>query len=310
MPSTGIANLKRPESFPACGRLIVMQGLDSESALADSMASTTRFADFFCLNFPAMPDAIELVRRADYTVSAPWGFPDGIHFYKGTAPLEIPFSFRLHAMDRLYCPGGAKQLLQVVAFMQALVLPVGPNSLQVSAGARRELSTNQTSQGHDAAESETGYANIPENVYPPVTCYLELILTERNSVGVACIGYVKEVRTKLNGPFMRGPGISRNLPTSADCDFVFVHHPGHSNSYGPSQYDTTEKQAYASTVNDNLYNTVGLLTNPQGFKSFNDADSTNVDKTQSPAATTATPTTPVPDGSNDNGVFDPRNRID
>lgn len=271
------ANVKRQKSYPACGRLVVLQALGEHNIL-DSLAASENRAGFVAINFPSMPDAIDLVRRADYTVSSPIGFPDGIHMYKGTAPLKIPFSFKIHSLDTEYCPKGARTLLEVAAALEALVVPFG------SAKAVLKWGTSAESPG-SPAPNDAAYVNAtakeptstwhtpPENIFPPATCYLELILTERDGVGIACVGYVEEVRIKLLGPFLRGPGISQNLPTAGEFEFTFVHHPGHGNAYQANTVGNRpeEQQAFAQVVKDRLFNTVGLMTNQSNFTGFSDS---------------------------------------
>ena len=52
------------------------------------------------INFPAMPETIELLRTANYkNLVRTQGQPDGNHFYQNTEPLEIPLKFSVHAYD-------------------------------------------------------------------------------------------------------------------------------------------------------------------------------------------------------------------
>jgi len=251
-----------------------LQGLGDRN-IFDFVNSPDKTSGFTIINFPAMPDAIELVRRADYAVSTPIGFPDGIHMYKGTSVLEIPISFKLHAFDKEYCPQGVKTLLQIAAELHSLTLPFGPEKLILQSGQPEEVGNKpqQDDKTKEAtAEKPTTTWHTPaQDIYPPATCYLELIITERDSVGITCVGYVKDVKARLSGPYMRGPGVSRNLPTHGEFDFTFVHHPGHGNNFQANKkQDFTEQQAFAQTVKNRLYNTVDLMTNAQGFRSFND----------------------------------------
>ena len=75
-------------------------------------------------DFPSMPDVVELARSADYYVNYSPVMPDGMHQYRGTKPLEIPLAFKLHAMDRTFCPYGALTLLQLAARLHSFVLPL------------------------------------------------------------------------------------------------------------------------------------------------------------------------------------------
>lgn len=259
-------NIKRDRSYPACGRLIVMQ------TKGDSLLDN--YKGFAAINFPAMPDVIELTRRADYMVSTPYGLPDGVHQYRGTSVLEIPVSFKLHAFDREYCPKGVKTLLQVAADLQSLVLPFGPAALPVLIGPPPVPDRNDTStlKGADRGAQLT-YQVVTEGIFPPATCYLELVITDRRSPGIACVGYVKEVSIKFSGPYLRGPEISQLLPTAGDFSFTFVHHPSHSNGYNAQTDVNVEQHAFADTVKERLYNTRDLITGAN-FKAFRSATGT------------------------------------
>lgn len=239
------------------------------------------------INFPAMPETIELARRTDYAVVTNPVYPDGVHLYKGTYPLEIPVSFSLHSFDREYCPKGALSLLSLAADLEALVLPFGPDAISINVGqAAQQTPSKDPGQpkdkvpentnasilaNSDEAVSLVGSLNQNYNVYPPATCYLELIITDRQSPGITCVGYVKDVRVVLKGPWLRGPGISQNLPSAGEFSFTFVHHPGHGNAYnfGKNVYaNESEQQAMANKVRDRLFNTRDLLThaNYHGFE--------------------------------------------
>ena len=267
-------NVKRQASYPACGRLIVLQSL-STTSLLDRVQNGERFTDFVSINFPSMPDAIDLIRRADYAVQSPWGFPDGIHVYRGTQPLEIPFSFKLHAMDKEYCPEGVKTLLELAAVLHSLTLPLifNKNGVAYGVSSGQNQQAERTERGVLAGtdqELRADYSPVTGS-FPPPTCYLELIRTEVAGVGIACVGYVKDARVRLRGPFLKGPGASQNLPIAGEFEFTFVHHPGHSNNMNlsttPAKF-TGEQQAYAQDVRGRLYNTINLMTNPDGFASF------------------------------------------
>jgi hypothetical protein len=267
---------RREKSYPTCGRLVVLES-KSSSAQPDNLVDRLRMGigllGYYSVTFPSMPDAIELARKADYMISTPIGFPDGIHMYKGTSVLKIPISFKLHAFDKDYCPDGAKTLLQVAALLESLTLPFGPVSVSQtwnSEGEHDNVPPQDSSASRlNSSNGSNTQHNIAQDIYPPATCLLELIKTETASVGIVCIGYVEEVKVKLNGPFMRGPGQSQNLPTSGEFEFLFVHHPGHGNAIRTTQSNTyTEQQAYAQIVRTNLYNTINLLANTDyhGFK--------------------------------------------
>jgi hypothetical protein len=271
-------NLRR-KNYPFCGRLIILESRGSRPLFDKS--ALNNYEGMVAINFPSMPETIELARNTEYKVGHNPAFPDGIHQYLGTFPLELPIKFTLHSFDRVYCPQGALSLLQLAAELQALTLPFGGTDIIVQVGPNAQAPANLVKDGTPASKRPDGSDNavvktadeessltgqlLDQNydIYPPATCYLELIVTDRTSPGVACIGYVSKASVTLKGPWMRGPGISQNLPTSADFSFTFIHHPGHGNAYnighGPFQ-QSTERQAFAQTVRDRLFNTRALLT--------------------------------------------------
>ena len=270
-------NLKRENSYPACGRLVVLEAFHKGYY---DLRHQERYSGYSAINFPAMPDSIELARRTDYKVTSPLGFPDGIHQYMGTAPLEIPLSFELAANDKDYCPRGALSLLQLAAHLESLTLPIGLDTAEFQSGYTADPVAPAIKNGDNSSllsQADKSYTlrgeitNPRTGLFPPVTCYLELILTETNAPGIACIGYVKEVSAKLMGPFRRGPGQSQNLPTKGEFSFVFVHHPGHGNTYNLANQSAgniqPERQAFADTVRRQLYNTRDLITSAN-FKGF------------------------------------------
>lgn len=276
-------NIQRKKSWPFCGRLIILQGMNTDPI--HGPASSANYDGYAAINFPSMPEVIELARQADYEVKTPIGTPDGIHTYVGTQVLEIPLSFKLHSFDQEYCPQGALTLLQVAGALESLVLPLKAGSTTVPAGSTQQATpllqnngqtqpgqvksatpsapdgTTSAVQQNASVGSQSGTAASPPSAYAtysPATCLLELIRTDTGGPGVVCVGYVKAVSVKLYGPFLRGPGNSQNLPSRGEFSFTFVHHPGHSNR-GISS-GSGSPQAYAQTVLANLYNTAALIS--------------------------------------------------
>jgi hypothetical protein len=274
MPST---TLQRSSS---CGRLIAY-----ESGNVKDLSPFTGTTNYAAINFPAMPDSIELARSVDYMVVPSQVMPDGLHQYKWTNPMTIPFSFRLHSFDREFCPRGALSLMETVALLHSFSLPLawfGPNGtrgIATSYGAQNPAtpaSGADNNQSVKSAGSDSSYNAMPDAMSkfsPPVTLRLELITIGSDQPGIVCMGYVKDVKAKLNGPWLRGPNGARNLPTSADFDFSFVHVPGHGNQYDTSQSTIVKSgrtaQAYGQDVKQTLYNTVGLIGNDTiGYQGF------------------------------------------
>src|SRR5574343_224209 len=66
------------------------------------------------IEFPSMPDYLDLDRNANYDVSSIMDTPDGFHQYKSTEPFEIPFSFKVHSQSE-YCQKGGLTLVELAA---------------------------------------------------------------------------------------------------------------------------------------------------------------------------------------------------
>ena len=251
-------------------------------------------ASAFSIDFPAMPDQIELARRADYKVLSNMVVPDGVHQYMSTSPQEIPFSFKLHSMDQEYCKEGALTVLKTAARLHALVAPLGNSELRVAVqndgslddsgnpqpgtvGPRTEANTiakagkGTTGQADQATATGTTFSSdATAKIDPPVGVRLELLFTENSGPGIVCNGYIKDIRAVLFGPFLRGPDQSYNLPTAGEFSFTFVHRPGHgnwfSNNTGGASL-TQQAQAYADLIKERLFNTRDLRSDAK-FRGF------------------------------------------
>lgn len=305
-----------------CGRLVAMPSTRTKTQLERILDNTRGFQNIISIDFPAMPDSIELARSADYYVNYNIVMPDGIHQYKGTKPLEIPISFRLHAMDSQYCKKGALTLLQLAARLHSFVLPISTFSgaFQIAPKADKPTSNDvsqvQANASQDTVFGVTGANNSKTGgIFSPVTCWLHLMWTAADQPGISCVGYVREVKVQFNGPWLRGPNKSFNLPTSADFSFVFIHRPGHNNSQATStsQFPPTiaeSGQAFADNVNSKLYNTRDLVyaANYQGLAS----DENNEVEPEPEQATTPAPTEPTPQNQTPIPANDPQiyQRID
>ena len=86
------------------------------------------------IEFPAMPEVIELAREAEYNVQSYLNLPDGLHIYQKTAPLTIPISFKLHAFSD-YTTRGAIDLIQMGRRLHALTLPIRSGAGGASSGS-------------------------------------------------------------------------------------------------------------------------------------------------------------------------------
>lgn len=266
VPSSSTAQLQR-RSFPYGGRLIVL-----ESGRTKGFDPFAGLSSFVAINFPAMPDTLDLARSVEYMIVNSQVMPDGVHQYKATQPLSIPFSFSLHAFDKEYCPQGALSLLQVAALLESFALPISVTGTGTAVYVKVAQAQPGQTPSNDV-NSKISRSQVPDSPYstelaanadfrPPVTLRLELVFVDDNSPGIVCTGYVKDVKSRLKGPWLRGPNRSANLPTSCDYEFTFVHVPGYGNSekvYGNSLgQDATMAQAYADDVKKKLYNTLNL----------------------------------------------------
>jgi len=272
------------------GRLVSLGS--TYNGVADYLSSnrSNEASSSTVINFPSMPEVVELARQADYRqTSAPYT-PDGIHLYKKTDPLKIPISFSLHYQDP-FCSKGGLSLLIMAAKLHSLLLPIN-NSVDRSnisvtvgnyynsaasgttgSGKAPNPSKDASANGTPASVSQEESISFSDNtgqattVFPPA-CLLDLIsVGDRNGApGIRCYGYVSGVNVKLKGPWMRGateygPNGIRNVPTSAEFSFTFVHAPGFSNYFGgaaTSPFQLSGLSAFAQDVLGNLYNTVPL----------------------------------------------------
>lgn len=259
-----------------------------------SILDADAFAKDMAIDFPSMPDSIDLNRSADYNVTYNPVLPDGLHMYRGTKPMEIPFSFKLHAFDEDYCPEGALTLLKIAARLHAFVLPLSSSSkLRVETIRQDELpapsANDKTGSGNAvkgqgtsdqlAADSQ---GNVEFRVstkngqtgafYPPVVAWLHLMWVSKDRPGISCMGYVREVSVKLLGPYLRGPNDSFNLPSAAEYSFVFVHRPGYSNDISTTSTLNRpevgqQTSATAEDVKERLYTTYNLIV-ASSFRGF------------------------------------------
>lgn len=252
----------------------------------DYLNGARSIANAIVVNIPSMPDTIDLVRSARYKVTSHFAAPDGIHLYQGTDPLEIPFSFELHAFDEEYCDQGAMSLLQIGAWLHALALPIDVrNRAAISArtlgASANENGADNSDSGIDKRSNETQVSlNIDQNSpLPtfPVACKLDLIYTGDRSPGISCVGYVKEVKVTLKGPWLNTPNpLHHGLPSSAEYSFTFVHRPGHTNNFLTSEFSAgnfdlgVQLNAYADNIKNEFYNTISVTSQAENlsFKGF------------------------------------------
>lgn len=201
------------------------------------------------INFPCMPEALELARQATYSSISAMPIPDGFHVYHHTDPLRIPLRFSLSARDDDYCGrDGPYALLAIAARLHALVMPV-PNASTSNNGSTAQASaaTANSSEPSLLGFKGTGggssaYQISPDslsNVFFPPACILVVCMAtgvnNKPGMGINCRGFVERVNVTFRGPWLQGSlGAGekklRNLPSFADYDFTFVHQPGYTNN--------------------------------------------------------------------------------
>jgi hypothetical protein len=269
------------------GRLVAMPSNQTMQQVLGALQNQgLQGSQIVSIDFPAMPDTLELARSADYAVQSNLVLPDGVHQYRGTKPLEIPVSFRLHGFDSQFCKMGALTLIQLAARLHAFILPISPfgaNTViapkavanqQPGKGKSTDPQQETDAQGNTVYAADLSASNAKSasgNISAPVTCWLHLMWVGDDRPGISCIGYVRDVKVVFGGPWMRGPNNSFNLPNWAEYSFTFVHRPGHGNAQftasDTSSIEATTVQAFADNVKSKFYNTRDLATvgNYQGF---------------------------------------------
>jgi len=265
------------------GRLGTLSSFSRSSGL-NQLRNDATVQNAIILNFPSMPDSIELARKAVYATHPLYLSPDGaVAWYQYTEPLRIPFSFKLHAFDHEYCPQGALTLLDIAAKLHSMILPIGERGTSTTAtkiagpskaGPSTKKSTSEQSLSLSADDPASRSFSITSdastaNVRPPVAVMLDLIYAGSDAPGVSCVGYLDEVKVALNGPWLTPPGSGNmNLPTSIGASFVFVHRPSHTNTSEAAQVSVS---ALADDVKDRLYNTLHLV-NTVSYQSYLNKD--------------------------------------
>lgn len=231
--------------------------------------------DQIVINFPNLPDEIDVMRTSEWRVTQSPLLPDGFHMYDHTSPLELPFTFKIHAFDD-YSVNGAETILQIAAKLHALQLPI-INSKQTGkitrdSGGVPESSTDAAKEAKGSSPNEdlgTGLSvendKYGTNYFFPPACVLNLMIGSGGptALGICCIGYVKNVSTKLKGPWLNSgrADINRNLPSMGEFSFTFVHAPSYTNSLnfdGDNKLLTAQVGAYR--MKNSFYNTIDILS--------------------------------------------------
>lgn len=273
----------------------VLRSLTNATVERDVLGGIDSTSESIVINFPAMPDTIELSRRANYynAVTSPVT-PDGFHVYQSTDPLSIPVSFSLNAFDEEYCRPdiGPVMLLSIAAKLHALAMPIAASDATreqqlaevrerpgVANGASE--SANRQAQGWQIGTGSFATPNINKFYFPPA-CALQIIFAQLGSsqgqtrfsngirpLGINCVGFISEVRVVFKGPWLQGSFGSdgaRNMPSSATYSFTFVHQPGYTNNVLGQDFTRggTAPRLISTTALDiyrRLYNTIDISNN-------------------------------------------------
>jgi len=247
---------------------------------SDQRFLTSEDDDQVVIDFPNLPDEIDIMRTSEWRVTQSPLLPDGFHMYDHTSPMELPFTFKIHAFDD-YSINGAETILQIAAKLHALQLPIikpkqsgglrgtGESNVNVpkTEGAVEAQPTAQSNNQQAGLSDSFAVTNgqYGTDYYFPPACALNLMIgsTGPTALGICCIGYVKNVSTKLKGPWLNSgkANINRNLPSSGEFSFTFVHAPSYTNSLN---FDGVNKlssaQVGALRMKQSFYNTIDILS--------------------------------------------------
>lgn len=230
--------------------------------------------DAIVINFPNLPDEIDLFRTSEWHVTPSPLLPDGFHIYDHTSPLEIPLSFKIHAFDD-YAINGPETILQIAAKLHALQLPIINGNQTANFAATREGGDpppNGSEAGKELSTSVTVSSPSSSGIdyfFPPA-CVLNLMVGSGGpatfdnpaAYGIICIGYVKDVSAKLKGPWLNSgqANSNRNLPSMGEFSFKFVHAPSYTNVLTSQDSNIATAQIGAYAMKRSFYNTLGALT--------------------------------------------------
>lgn len=253
---------------------------------AGNLPGQSESAGQIVINFPCMPDMIELARRSNYSnVLRTPVTPDGLHLYDYTEPLSIPISFSLHSFDRDYCQdAGPLMLLSIAAKLHALMMPLHPGgrlgSKAVASAVQSRLQGESQAEPYYGKEVQTagGASSVRSAFAYPPACSLNIMMAQLggsggtvnqsndsvHSMGINCHGFVTDVRVVFKAPWLQGTfgsGDIRNMPSSAEFSFTFVHQPGHTNLLGNLGVGSSVITTSARDIYQRLYNTAGLGSN-------------------------------------------------
>lgn len=255
-----------PKTYGRANTYAALYTLESGDNLTTSVIPTAQGSRII-INFPAMPELLELARSAVYrNFSESPITPDGYHIYQHTEPMEVPIRFSISARDDDYCNGdGPLALLQTAASLQALQNPIRTGSQSANLGLGSAASVADNSQGNFTESqlqngSSVGVGNTGVTLssttatapflFPPACC-MNIILASWNGrqLALQMTGFVRRVGTTFRGPWLQGKfqsggGGLQNMPSFLDCDFVFVNQPGYSNNFAAPFVMTSAKDVW------------------------------------------------------------------
>ncbi len=287
VPDFSLPNPHRRRTYAVLRSLVAMTR-DSVG-----VAGATESRGQIVINFPTMPDSIELSRRVNYynAVKSPIT-PDGFHVYESTDPLSIPITFTLNAYDDDFCTEqfGPLILLTMAAKLHALAMPIRSGDRNTRLASAPSVAASDVPNGASDAQVRSNTLRIGtgdftsspalDHFFFPPACALQVIMgqvgggtgltdaSNSGSLGLNCVGFVSDVRVVFKGPWLQGSFSddgARNLPTEAEFSFTFVHQPGYTNNVlganftndgGPSLITTTALDIY-----QRLYNTIDISNN-------------------------------------------------
>lgn len=296
-PSSPLRTPRRPQTFAVLKSLVNVANFESTNFLAGE----TEAAGQVVINFPCMPDTLELARRANYynAVQSPIT-PDGFHVYKSTDPLTIPVSFTLNAFDTDYCgEAGPLVLLSIAAKLHALAMPIAPSKDTTALAPYNPASpppngATEASQRQDnSLQIGSGNFEVPakSHFFFPPACALQIVLAQVGggpgqtalsndgirSIGINCVGFITDVRVVFKAPWLQGSFSSdgvRNMPSAAEYHFTFTHQPGYTNNVQGGNFSGAAPTLITTTARDiyeRLYNTIDIRNNVR-YAGLLDAD--------------------------------------
>lgn len=228
---------------------------------------------------PHLPEELELPRENTYEQQNTLVTPDGLWMYQSTNPLEINFSFTLHAFDPL-CVEGPKTLLDIAARLHTLTLPASNDQMRDRTkappainGATSAPSIEQQQQNQVPGQTQQVLQQADQTFKYPPACSLRLIQAGPRGLGINCVGFVKAATPTFKGPWLQtASSDAYNLPSACTYKFTFVHNPFYTgnlrygklvNAFGPDVFQYFYNTSALAAMSQNTYSDVEKLSNTQ-----------------------------------------------